>query len=321
MRNKANIKRSLERLFRTYGPEHLHTDPLKYPHMFRDPGDREVAGFLSAVFAYGQVAQIQAALDRIFSPFSGRICRTLLDTPPARWREVHQHFAYRFQDQEDLVQMLGLLRRILEEHGSIENSFLPHYQPVEEQPDAIRLALSGWVRSLRARLPARHPEHGKTTHRGIFHLLADPASGSPCKRWNLYLRWMVRGPDGMDLGLWKSVSPRKLILPLDTHTARISRYLGFTDRSSPSWAMAEEITRALRVLDPEDPVRYDFSIARLGILSRCTRRPLPNQCPDCELNGICLQAAAGAHRGGSGPRRKPQKRRAEKTDRGKPRTR
>jgi uncharacterized protein (TIGR02757 family) len=299
MRNKTRIKRSLDRLHQTYGPDHLHTDPLRYPHMFKDPGDQEVAGFLSAVFAYGQVPRIQATLDGIFSPFSGRICKTLLDTPHSRWRKVYRNFSYRFQDREDLVQLLGLLRRILEEHGSIAGSFLPHYSPVADRPEAIRLALSAWVHTLRKRLPPRNGANGRASHRGIFHLLADPASGSSCKRWNLYLRWMVRGPDGMDLGLWGGpVSPRQLILPLDTHTARISRYLGFTSRKSPNWAMADEITRALRILDPEDPVRYDFSMARLGILSRCTRRPPAGQCPDCELYGICRRATAGSHRKG-----------------------
>jgi hypothetical protein len=145
------------------------------------------------------------------------------------------------------------------------------------------------VASLRNRLPLRHASAGRGSNRGIFHLLADPASGSPCKRWNLYLRWMVRGPDGMDLGLWKSVDPRQLILPLDTHTARISRYLGFTQRTTPTWAMAEEITRSLRGLDPEDPVRYDFSMARLGILNRCSKRSGTCQCQGCVLEGICLR--------------------------------
>jgi len=99
----------------------------------------------------------------------------------------------------------------------------------------------------------------------------------------------VRGPDGLDLGLWKTVSPSDLIIPLDTHTQRISRYLGFTGRTSPSWIMAEEITRALRELDPEDPVRYDFSIARLGILNRCSRRDPQKRCSDCDLQDICRE--------------------------------
>ncbi len=308
----SRIKRSLDRLYRAYGADHLHSDPLQFAHAYSHPADREVAGFLSAVFAYGQVPQILATLENLFSPFPERITPILLDTPTSRWQSVYPTFSYRFQTREDLVQLLGILKGTLLEYGSLENSFLPHYLPVRGHPEAIRLSLTGWVGSLRNRLPARSTGGQRTPGRGISHLLADPASGSPCKRWNLYLRWMIRGPDGMDLGLWKSVDPRQLILPLDTHTARISRYLGFTRRSTPTWAMAEEVTRALRGLDPDDPVRYDFSMARLGILSRCSKRAETCQCKECELEGIChredrpLPAASGPGREERGTPRRPK---------------
>ena len=100
----------------------------------------------------------------------------------------------------------------------------------------------------------------------------------------------LRGPDGVDLGVWKSISTNELILPLDTHTARICSYLGLTSRRSPSWVMAEEITESLRSLDPVDPVRYDFSISRLGILARCSKKAKKAQCRSCLLRAICLAA-------------------------------
>lgn len=285
--DRKRIQQSLDRLAREYGPAYLASDPLQFAHAYEDPADQEVAGFLAAVFAYGQVPQILANLGRIFSAFPGGISRPLRDTPPSRWRARYPAFTYRFQDREDLVQLLGLLGKVLREHGSLEASFLPHYLPGKDHPHALRLALTGWVAWLRSRLPVPRHRGARGPGRGVLHLLSDPASGSPCKRWNLYLRWMVRGPDGMDLGLWRSVDPRQLILPLDTHTARISRYLGLTRRSTPTWGMAEEITGALRGLDPDDPVRYDFAMARLGILNLCGKRTGACRYQACALAGVC----------------------------------
>jgi uncharacterized protein (TIGR02757 family) len=83
---------------------------------------------------------------------------------------------------------------------------------------------------------------------------------------------MIRPDDGLDLGVWKGISPRQLLMPVDTHIARIASYIGLTRRKSPGWEMTEEITASLRELDPEDPVRYDFALCRLGILDACPRR-------------------------------------------------
>jgi uncharacterized protein (TIGR02757 family) len=110
---------------------------------------------------------------------------------------------------------------------------------------------------------------------------ADPTDGSACKRLNLYLRWMVRGGDGLDLGLWDAIPRRQLILPLDTHLARLVRALHLTRRRTPGWLMAAEATRSLALLDAEDPVKYDFSLSRHGILDLCVHGREPLDCPGC----------------------------------------
>ncbi len=281
------LKSSLEQLRDGYGPSYLDSDPLLFPHEYPAPEDQEVVGLLAAVFAYGQVPQILRNLRGILAPLSGSPARAMRQGSLSRWKRVYKGYAYRFQRREDLVMLLWLLGRILADAGSIQASFLRFYLPVKGEAHPMREALTQWVGSLREALRSCPAWSAAGTHRGILHLLADPASVSPCKRWNLYLRWMVRGPDGLDLGLWPSVSTRHLILPLDTHTARICRYLRLTRRTSPGWAMAEEITRNLATLDACDPVRYDFSIARLGILARCTRDVDRNRCLSCELSRIC----------------------------------
>lgn len=295
MKNPSLTKKSLDRLCGHYGTAYLETDPLRFLHHYSDPRDQEVAGFLSSVFAYGQVSQIFKNLEGIFAMFPGRIVEPLLENGISDWRKRCRGFSYRFQKSEDLAFLLWLIRRILLRHGSLENSFRTFYLPARRDQHPVKQALSDWIDYLRGNLNDYPYQNRFRSHQGVHHLLPDPKTGSPCKRLNLYLRWMVRGPDGLDLGIWKSVPTHELILPLDTHTARICRYVGLTSRSAPSWTMAEEITESLRELDPKDPVRYDFSIARLGILALCLRNTEKNECSACELKRICRAIKPGKH--------------------------
>ncbi len=286
------LRESLDRLHAEYGEAFLETDPLQFLHRYDDPADQEVVGLLSALFAYGRVSGIIANLHDLLGHLSGKPSAAVRDGTLPRWEARFSGFRYRFQCAEDLLGLLWVIRRILRRFGSLEAAFRACYLPGRQGPRPLYDALVRWVRLLRAEL-LDHPRWKESgLGRGLLHLLPDPSTGSACKRWNLYLRWMVRGPDGLDLGLWRTVSKHHLILPLDTHTARICRRLGLTSRRSPSWAMAEEITRVLRALDPEDPVRYDFSIARQGILERCKKNPDPLLCASCPLAGICHEETA-----------------------------
>lgn len=299
------VRESLENLYEGYGPRFLGSDPLLYLHRYADPSDQEVVGFLAAVFAYGQAPQIIENLREILAPLSRSVAEAVRRGSVSQWNSAYAGYAYRFQRREDLVMLLWLLGRVLKDSGTIQASFLRFYVPHRNDPSPIRLALTEWVHFLREELRS-YPGWKKLKNTGgICHLLPDPACGSACKRWNLYLRWMVRGPDGLDLGIWQSVATHHLVLPLDTHTARICRYLRLTNRTAPSWAMAEEITQTLRNLDPKDPVRYDFSIARLGILARCTKGMDRDRCISCELTRVCH--AEDDRASGLRPRGKPRK--------------
>jgi uncharacterized protein (TIGR02757 family) len=122
---------------------------------------------------------------------------------------------------------------------------------------------------------------------GVRFLFPRPSEGSACKRLNLYLRWMVRPDDGIDCGVWTGVSPRQLVIPLDTHIARISSYIGLTQLRSPGWAMAQDITNSLRRLHAEDPLRYDFALCHLGIAGDCPRKRNLEKCARCPIVAIC----------------------------------
>ncbi|MFH1279096.1 MAG: DUF2400 family protein [Candidatus Eisenbacteria bacterium] len=109
-----------------------------------------------------------------------------------------------------------------------------------------------------------------------------------------FFRWMIRPDDGIDLGVWKKARPRDLVVPLDTHLHRVGRRLGMVVARGTSWEAAERFTAELRTYDPEDPVRFDFPLCRLGILDRCPETGFRDRCSGCEVLPICRRASKGS---------------------------
>jgi len=257
----AVSKEFLENLYRTHHRiENLDPDPLLFARGFDDPAEGETAGLIAAGFAYGRVEKIVETLGRIFAELGPSPRRAILTEPPQHWSEVFADFAYRFHKGPDLALFLLLLRRAVEKHGSLRALFEEGDRG--DQGEALS-AFSGTILGgdcrpiLRTRdLPHGHP---------VRHLLASPATGGAAKRLCLYLRWMSRR-DALDPGYWLgAVDPARLVVPLDTHVARVGRQLGFTGRSASDWKTAREITEGLRRFDPADPLRYDFSLFRYGM--------------------------------------------------------
>lgn len=175
--------------------------------------------------------------------------------------------------------------------------FLSFHDPANE---TFEEALSALIAEWRQWAGKRRPEY-------FDYLLTSPADGSCCKRWCMFLRWMGRR-DELDPGLWTASSPlsetfpegralasRQLVIPLDTHTGRITQYLGLTRRKTLDWKTALEVTRGLRDCDAQDPTRYDFAISRLGILDLCQRRYREEICTRCELVEVCKFARKKRH--------------------------
>jgi uncharacterized protein (TIGR02757 family) len=193
---------------------------------------------------------------------------------------------HRWTREADLVALVWVLRQMLERSGSIERFFVEG----DEDPSAPDLALALESFSHRAMSLDLRAAYGRVPRRpGVAFFFPRPSAGSACKRLNLFLRWMVR-KDALDLGVWRGVSPSRLIVPLDTHVIRVGRCLGLTRYTSPGWRMAEDITRSLRQLDPADPVRYDYSLCHLGMMDACgfNRTERDSQCP---LRGVCRPRA------------------------------
>jgi len=271
-------------------------DPVELPRGYADPLDQEIAGLFSACLAYGRAD--------VFKPLLARVLAAMGPSPAAFVRAFAQEpdpgafaFAvYRFNRPRDLAALAAAAGDVARRHGSLGARFGALFAEAGGGPGALRPTLARFACELREAPPVAALLRGRGP-RGLLHLLPDAAGPGASKRWNLYLRWMVRGPDEVDLGAWRGlVPPSALVVPLDTHVHRVARCLGLTRRPDASWRTAEEITAALRELDPADPVRHDFVLCHLGMSGACPARRDPARCAECPLAGACGAAGRGRHR-------------------------
>ncbi len=262
------LKDVLDQLYRSYNfSERVLHDPIEFPHRYSNRDDIEIAGFIASAFAYGKVTLFKPVIEKILGLMGDHPGDFTANFDITREAYLFEGIKYRFNDTGDIVSLIHVLSLILKEHGSIEGCFLGYYHS-----GGISSAINGFVDS------AMHiyntPGNGgrgiynTMTHRGFKHFLPSPSGGSPCKRINLFLRWMVRDRD-IDFGVWQGIKKNHLVIPLDTHIARISRCLELTSRKSRDWKMAEEITESLKKLDPDDPLKYDFALCHQGIMGVC----------------------------------------------------
>lgn len=259
------LKELLDDLNRRYGGRDLlSTSAISIPHRYAHPEDREIAGFVAASLAYGNVKQIQRSAEAALGAMGASPSRFVRRFDPLSDAARFQRFVHRFNSGVDLALLCYLLQQAANGPGSLQAFFLQGYDPSHED---IGPALISFVeRILALDVSPFHPSGRIPAKAGVRFFFPSPARGSACKRLNLFLRWMVRRGDDIDFGIWTEVSPAKLIVPLDTHVARIARRLGLTRMKQANWRMAREVTRRLRAFDPDDPVKYDFALCRIGVL-------------------------------------------------------
>ncbi len=247
-----------------HDPKFLELDPLMIIRSHLGNQQSEEIALTGALFAFGAVAQIQKSLQLAITRSSG------LDLQSTSVNESQmgellldalRGFRHRIYIDRDLVMLKLLYRRSLLRFGSLENHFLLHHRAQDETIEAgLRGLISdyrNWVDEINFK-PGAH----------FKHMLNSPEQKSACKRWVMFLKWVVRKDDGMDLGLWKNPMIRsdQLVIPIDTHLWKISRSLKLTDRKTVNWNTAIDVTRSLKKIDPEDPTRFDFSLCRYGML-------------------------------------------------------
>lgn len=278
-------------LARTDAKARVGFDPVEFPRRYADPRDAEVAGLLAASLAYGRADLFRPKVDALLARMGPSPAAFVRALDVARAARLLDGFVYRFNVGTDVALLLLGMGRALREHGSLEALFAQGLA----REGSLHGALAAFTAALRdvdlaALRRAMGPE------RGLHHLLPHPLGTGASKRLLMYLRWMVRGPDAVDLGLWKAVPPSALVIPLDTHVGRIARHLGLTRRKDLTWRTAEEVTASLRRLDPLDPVRYDFALCHYGMSGACPATPVPGNCARCVLLAACAVGPRAARK-------------------------
>jgi len=264
--DKTKIKLILEKLYQEYDfANRLKHDPVFFPHNYTAKKDKEVVAFIASAFAYGKVSLFFKTIEAVLERMKEHPWDFLKEFDPAKDGKLFKGIYYRLSKDGDIVRFLGGISMVLKQYESLEELFR------RAEGESLKSRAQRFLQTIRT-FSFRIPVHRQLQYseRGLLQLLPVIAGNSPAKRLNLFLRWMVRNRD-IDLGLWKVLEPSALIIPLDTHIARISRCLNLTTRSTVSWAMAEEITETLKEFDPMDPLKYDFALCHEGITRHCQR--------------------------------------------------
>lgn len=278
----VRLKPELDRLYASYNHAAIIADPVELVRPYREAADREIAAFLAAGLAFGRVASVNQSVGRVLGVLGPSPATFLRAFRPAHEGRAFDGFVHRWTRSREIVHVLLVLQRMLEDAGSVEQWFVRGLGPGDHD---VGNAIESFSRRA-----------AETGFDGAAYFFPCPSRGSACKRMNLFLRWMVRR-DAVDPGGWTRVKPAQLVVPLDTHVIRVGRCLGLTRYTAPGWNMAREITDSLRAMDPDDPVRYDFALCHLGMQGLCGFNRAEGNAA-CPLKGVCRP----------GPRRRPASR-------------
>jgi len=232
-------------------PGFIPNDPITIPHNYQKKQDVEIAGLIAAVFAWGQRKTIINKSKEFLALMGNEPHRFVLEYKEVDL-EPFQHFKHRTFNGTDALYFLHFFRWFYSKHDSLERAFVPKGKLLDMEKGLIHFF----------NLFFSLPDHPKRTYKHI----PTPTRKSACKRLNMFLRWMVRKDNkGVDFGIWDTIKPFQLICPCDLHVDRVARKLGLITRKQTDWQTAMQLTEALRKLDPEDPVKYDFALFGLGV--------------------------------------------------------
>lgn len=230
--------------------EFLQSDPIQVPHVFEKKEDIEISGFLTATIAWGNRKSIIRSARGMMRRMDGAPFEFVRNAGPDDLRGL-DGFVHRTFNGNDLAFFVRALRGIYRYHGGLETLFMP---------SGSETSLQGAISRARKVFMAFPHEARSEKH------YPDPERGSAAKRINMFLRWMVRpATTGVDFGIWPGISPAQLSCPLDVHSGKVARALGLIHRKQNDAKALSELDRALRRLDPEDPVKYDFALFGLGV--------------------------------------------------------
>ncbi len=244
-------KTEIDKLAEKYeNTDFIKDDPIQFPHKYdKTKEDCEISGFISSLLAYGNRKVFIKKLNELFTNIAqDEPYNFILNFEQGALKD----FNYRFGTTEDFNEIFKVLRTLYEKDGGLETLFKYGYEnPVN---DNMFIPVTDYFYS----------RFSKETSQGAYFMIPNPRKGGAMKRMCMYLRWMVRkGP--VDFGIWNFMKPSELLIPLDTHVARLSREMGLLTRKANDFKSVLEITSNLKKFNPEDPVKYDFAMFGYGV--------------------------------------------------------
>jgi uncharacterized protein (TIGR02757 family) len=253
------IQKILDQKVKQYNQlDFIEKDPICIPHQFKKQQDIEIAAFFAAVFAWGNRTTIINKSNELLNRMDHAPYDFVLNHSPKDLKKLFG-FVHRTFNETDALYCIEFFKHHFEKHQSLETAFFQN-QFTGGTIKTVEAALTHfqtYFMSLED-APKRTQKH-----------VSSPVSGSTCKRLNMFLRWMIRkDQQGVDFGIWKSIKPADLIIPIDVHVARVSRSIGILNRPQTDWQAALELTEYCRTLDPKDPVKYDFALFSLGVIEK-----------------------------------------------------
>ena len=253
MKNIVNLKTFLDEKAEYYEfPGFIENDPILIPHRFAKKEDIEIAGFLTSVFAWGKRITIINNATLLMNWMDNAPYDFIINHQPAELKKF-QKFVHRTFNNDDLLFFIERLKQIYTTQNGLEFVFSRQF---EKSGGDLKGAISGFKTFFFS------SEHLVRTQKH----LPNPLKGSAAKRFNMFLRWMVRSDKkGVDFGIWNSINPGQLYIPLDVHTGNVARKLGLLKRKQNDWKALEELMYILHEFDPEDPAKYDFALFGLGV--------------------------------------------------------
>ena len=252
--NKDELKSFLDEKVLQYNTlDFIESDPVQIPHLFSQKEDIEIAGFLSATIAWGNRKMIIQNSHKMMD-LIGNSPYDFVMNHQEHHLEKLENFVHRTFNGQDFISFIKSLQNIYTKHGGLEAIFTKY-----QEPDSLQNAITEFKKVF------FEINHQNRTEKHV----SDPSKNSSSKRINMWLRWNCRQDNkGVDLGIWKNISPSKLSCPLDVHSGNVTRKLGLLSRSQNDAKAVAELDANLRVLDPNDPVKYDFALFGLGVFEK-----------------------------------------------------
>ena len=242
-----NLKQQLDELVLKYETkDFIKDDPIQFPHRFKNSKDIELAGFIASMFAFGNRKVFIKKLEELFNLFQNEPVNFIENFE----RKSLKGFNYRFAKEADVEEIFLVLKKLYSSNSTLEDLFKYGYK-TKDFHQMLKVITDYFYSNMENSFGAKY-------------LIPDANKNGAMKRVNMFLRWMVR--DGkVDLGIWKFLDKSELLIPLDTHVARISREINLLKRNSNDFKAVKELTNELKRFDKNDPVKYDFAMFGYGI--------------------------------------------------------